>query len=875
MAYTRRLDEIDRQQVDEAGGKGANLGELIRAGFPVPPGYVVTTSAYQAFLEHAGLTDMVSNLATGEAGSETREQIRQAFRDVDVPSDITSAILDAETAIAEQRPTPTVIYAVRSSATAEDAADASFAGQHETYYYVTRDKLLNMVRYCWASLFADNAVAYRETQGIPHDSVQMAVVVQVMVQSEVAGVTFSANPITGSNDEIVTEASWGMGAAIVDGRVTPDRFVTLREPSTIIDRHLADKKVMVPAGLTGAEPTRLQNVPHELRRAATLDDASIHEIAALAQRAEEAFGSPQDIEWAMENGELYMLQSRPITTLAKHPEEEIPEGRYLIFKPLLENFTDPMTPLLGDLCDKMLPPGTVVYKGRIYMDLNVIKILSPQQMTDEQLVKVGYLNGLDDDEKPKLSLLKILGQSLGFTFMAALHGTFFGRTANMPDDFMVPFRERMRMVKGDPSIDPLRAFWSLGGGDAGFWEPVGTVPLGINLTAGRYIVWLGIVKSLLNRWAPELPPDTNSLICSGSEGVKSTEMGRGIVALAEHARTEPDVVKVFMERPITSVLTTLRQAETAKPFMTAFDAFLDTHGHRALKEFEISVPRWHEDPTPVLAMIKNYLSSDDDPMLMEKAGSERRTALLNELNEALDKLSLSSLRRGVLEYCIERAKYFTKLRENSRYYHIMIFDVVRAKVLAVEEKLLASGALKCQGDIFYLTFDEMYGLERGELGWSDVEQQIHDRRLEWVRNSKSSPLKTLGFELENAEADRQADGDQLKGFGASPGYYEGVARLILDPAADAELKPGEILVAPYTDPAWTPLFLTARAAVVEIGSYLSHAGTIAREYGMPCVVDVENCTHRITSGMRLAVNGDAGTVTILDTDEGAAKQEAE
>lgn len=291
--------------------------------------------------------------------------------------------------------------------------------------------------------------------------------------------------------------------------------------------------------------------------------------------------------------------------------------------------------------------------------------------------------------------------------------------------------------------------------------------------------------------------------------------------------------------------------------MDALNEFLAVHGHRALKEFEFTSPRFEEDPTPILAMIRNYLETNSNPDEMAQNQTDWRVELAHSIRQKLG----GGLRWRFIEYLADRARYFIKLRENSRFFQIMAWYAARKKILRVERRLMDLGRLKVKGDVFYLTWAEVEALLSAKLAWADVEERIRARRMRHVRWSKQTPPKML-----NIESTRQPVAQHeshLTGQGASPGVYEGTARLILDPRVDADIKPGEILVAPFTDPAWTPLFLVARAAVVGVGSYLSHAGTIAREYGMPCVVSVDGCTARIRRGDRLRVDGTEGMVYLL------------
>ncbi len=851
------LDEIGKSDNDLAGGKGANLGELISLGFPVPPGFVVCADEYAAFIRQL---DIPGNDKIPVDRINYCENLRQQI--LDLPTDVTlnHLISEQHNTILAKRDLPEVVYAVRSSATREDTADASFAGQHDTYYYVSAADIPMMLRKCWASLWSDTAFSYRQSQGIEHRSVNMAVVVQEMVPSDVSGVTFTADPVSGSDRVIITESSWGMGAAIVDGRVSPDQYVVDKTSGRLTAIKVSDKKFMVPASLSRDEISRLQEVPADLRRAETLSNEQVDAITHWALRAEVHFGCPQDIEWAIANNTLFLLQSRPITIMGS-AEDEPPAGKYILFKPVAENFTDPLMPLTQDILGGIIPFMKII-NGRIYANLEHIRMLIPLKQSDADLARMAYLSE-PLDKKPKVSIPRLLVLVFIACFNYLIMGVFYRRTANLPDDFMLSFRTFFREVVNDPGIQAPDAIVHLFTRFR-FFEPAGNMVLLVNLVAPRYMLLINILSKLITRWAPTMPPDTASLLCSGTTGVLSTDMGRGILGLARTARIDDFIRGTISSMAASEANKALRADRRGDSFIHELDQFLAMHGHRALKEFEINSVRWEEDPSLVLGMVRNYLLVDTDGSDNEERVRETRMSLWQDLENNFGQLPFESLgqpRLKLTRMLVERTKYYMKLRENSRFYHIMGFYAVRLKVLQLEEKLLLKGALKCKDDIFYLNWAEACHLQSGELGWQDIEDTIRTRRMEHIRLTKLVPPKTYGINM--GPVTTSDDARSMSGQGASPGIYEGIARVIMDPAVDSEIEPGEILIAPYTDPAWTPLFLTARAAVIEIGSYLSHAGTIAREYGMPCVVDVANCTNRIQTGDRIIVDGSNGKVTLL------------
>ena len=868
-----RLEDVRRGDIAIAGGKGANLGELMGKGFPVPPGFVVPAQACEEFFQHIELNREIEILTdlSPDQYDQSCASIRGIIEKADIPSELAETIMTAHEELVRKRGAE-IVCAVRSSGTAEDLGEASFAGQHETYYYVKASRLLQMVKHCWASLWSPEAVSYRTTQGIDHSTVFMAVVVQEMIQSEISGVTFTANPVTGDRRQIVTESSWGMGAAIVDGRVTPDHYVIERDGMKLLEKRIAEKKFMVPAYLEEGG-SRLLEVPHDMRRKETLSADMVRTVTEWAIKAEEHFGSAQDIEWAIVGEQFYMLQSRPITVMGHEDVSKDVEGKYVIFKPLIENFTDPLTPLTGDLMSLLFsPPVMQLVRGWAYLSLKHVKAILPFKASDEAFAS--FIYGWDaHPPEMKVSLFKLPLALISLFLGYLMFGVFFARTRRIPGDFMDRFRELARSVDKDPAYGPLETLkrlvtWSR------FFDPVGNQVLLVNFTAVRYILGLRVLQKLVRHWAHDLREDAEAFLCSGTEGVLSAEMGRGIWTLGKEAKKRPAVKELLEKTKSEEILAKLREEPEAKEFLKELEQFLDKNGHRALKELELQSARWEENPAPVLGMIRNYLLVESDPSEHEKKVDQTRQELEEEIRQRLEKYPLERLFRprwNLIKYVASRTKFFAKMRENSRFYHIMAFYMVRKKILRLEEKLINQRKLRCKGDIFFLRWPELLQIQADELGWLDIEDRIRDRRMEHIRLSKMTPPKTIGVKLMDRDKTKEpieAVGETLTGQSASPGDYKGVAHVILDPSIDIELKPGEILVAPYTDPAWTPLFLTAGAAVVEVGSYLSHAGTVAREFGMPCVVDVPDCTARIHSGVRLNVDGDRGVVRILKGEGG-------
>ena len=677
------FEDIGRTDVAVAGGKGANLGVLVRKGFPVPPGFVVSAEACRSFFNEIDLQQKVAQFSDTQPDTwgELCATVQKKIHAADMGKVLTDAILSAHADLIAGW-NPETRCAVRSSATAEDLGGASFAGQHATYYYVDNTHLLSMIKHCWASLFHPAAVLYRSTQGIDHASVWMAVIVQEMIPSEISGVTFTADPVTGSRDKVVTESSWGMGAAIVDGRVSPDHYVVKRPgiscgdtPCGVLERRIADKRFMVPSGLVSGTETRLEPVSHEMRHKETLSPHMLQVVSQWALRSEDQFGSPQDVEWAIVGDEFFMLQSRPITAMGLEEIEAGIQGSYVIFKPLLENFTDPITPLTAD-CYQFLfsPPMMRMIKGRLYVSLKTFRAIFPFKISDEMLVSLLYDFG-KETPKMKLSFLKlpllILQAFLGYL----LFGVFFARTRGLPADFMDSYRQLVRQIDRDPSCSLIRTqhrllWWSR------MFDPAGNQVMFVNFSSLRYFLSLGLLENLLVRWLPDLRKGAASLLCSGTAGVLSADMGRGIWNLARVVKEEPRLKELFEKEKLENLMEALKALPESEKFQDMLQRFLSINGHRGLKELELQSLRWKEKPIPVLGMIRNYMQMETDPAEHEKSVTQTRSALETEINTGLAGHAgeqIFHFRGYLIRRLVHMSKYYSRLRENSRFYHTLGF----------------------------------------------------------------------------------------------------------------------------------------------------------------------------------------------------------
>ena len=823
------LDDNRCSNPELVGGKASQLHALINDNFPVPAAWVLTQAAFDEHFPDASAVETPDR-------PMLQMLLQASLREV-----------------AEQLLTGDTRYlAVRSSALAEDGVDHSFAGQHATYYYVTADSLGKAVIDCWLSLWSDAARAYRAQ--LPYQKLfGMPVIIQQMVPAERSGVCFTRDPTGRHPQQMLIEASWGLGAALVDGRVSPDRY-RLDADLNLTDQQIGQKRLKVVADLSNPDGSRLEGVPSQQQTVPVLSPAQAIHIAELAGKAERLAGGPQDMEWAMVGDALHVLQSRPITALPSPSSPADLTGRWVLFKPIVENISAPLTPLTVDLFRRVLPPMGQFIQGRYYLNADLLKKLIPADLDDSTLQDLLMLRPVDPE--PPLNwrrLPRVLGLLIGsyLSFGIAWH-----RTARVPLQRLSDFAERCQSVAADNAQNPLSMLSTL------FLNrnplaPISALAFQVNVSAGRYFLLIDLLGRLLNRWAPEFEQRKHlALLTSGGDAMISQQMVEAVKHLAQLAGDDPETRALLLGDTISDTGSILHGLDPDHPFVRAFTGFLERFGHRAIGEIELMTPRWREDASAIVQMIRNFLKQDGQPWAVDPHGL--RLAAQDTLHQALPEL----WQRKLIDWLLERIRYYVTARENTRYFHTMAFAAVRARIKQWELTLLENQRLRCADDVFFLEWPELSALEAGALDWQDVEARILERRRLYRRLCDSAPQESFNLGMEPAA---HQVGELCHGDCASPGVAEGRARVILDPGTSVSIEPGEILVAPYTDPAWTPLFPAAAAVVVEVGSFLSHAGTVAREYQIPCLVDVRDCTRIIQTGQLIRVNANEGWVQIVET----------
>ncbi len=864
------------------GGKGANLGALASAGFPVPPGFCVTTAAYRRFLAQSGDLEPYFGALDAldgqdvEAARRAATEMRAALGALPLPAEVEERVLIALSASGADHP-----HAVRSSATAEDLPGASFAGQQDTYLNMLGEAaVLDAVRRCWISLFTDRAVLYRARNGFGHRAVSLSVVVQRMVAPEASGILFTADPVSGDRGIVSIDAGFGLGEALVSGLVSADLYKVHRRTGELHTLTVGDKAIAIwprPEGGTWEE--RLSD---ERRRARVLDDAQVRELTRLGVAIEAHYGGkPQDVEWCLEGGKLYVVQARPITSLfpLPPPPDDGQAHVYLHFGHV-QMMTDPMSPMGRDLWriiipfgrgpESLLSPALTEAGSRLFIDPTPLLRITPARRRFLPVLRHIYSPAAELlerwAERPELRSQErahpegaTIRGALPFALRiaAGLVATFLwmpteGKVQRFERRFDgVVERARERILAAPAGVARLDACV----------EVVGRMlPTLVPAIAPQVASGIVSLRRLEGWLAGRAAPEDLAALGRGLEGNVTTEMDQQVADLADLARGRPDLVALLRSRTPAQALVEAPQVEGGAAFVAAFRTFLQRWGMRGAAEIDIARPRWRDDPSLVMAAVLGNLAAAGEPgahRARHRRQGEEASAAITRLQGAVS----GGLSRWLVGRLARVARSGLALREHPKFTLIRVLDTVRATLLELGASLVAAGRLARAEDVFQLHLAELRAALQSH---QDLRPLVADRLATLKLDAQKSPplAMTSSGEILTVPLPADLPPGALSGVAASAGVVEGVARVVLDPAREV-LHAGEILVAPFTDPGWTPLFVHAAGLITEVGGLMTHGSVVAREYGIPAVVSVAGATTTIRSGDRLRVDGTRGLVERL------------
>jgi pyruvate,water dikinase len=861
--------------LEQVGGKGASLARLAAAGLPVPPGFHITTTAYRRFVAENGLQDQilaaVSSVSADQPSQleEASGKITSLFASSEMPRDIAAAI-----GLAYANLGPDLPVAVRSSATAEDLPQMSFAGQQETYLNMRGEAVvLDAVKRCWASLWTARAISYRAIHNIAPEDVSLAVVVQELVPADAAGIMFTANPMTGVREQVMINAAWGLGEAIVGGLVTPDTVVVDKTSGKIVSQEINEKDVLTVRTPSG---TQEQPVPADRRKQAVLSAEQAAELARVGVRIEELYGQPMDIEWARHSGQVFVVQARPVTALPEPLDTSPiewkmadPRGQYMRAS-VIELMPDPLSPLFATLG---LPAWNSALRG-------LVRIPGITRAGNQRLVEVFdeyTLMTINDYAYYDLTSLRMNPGKLVLlvpNFVGIMR--FVIKTAKQR--WEKEHCEYIDLVERWEETDLATASAGyLFNGAAAITDKAAqyylTIQGGILPAAYMSEGFFTIVydKLIKRRGDPSAP---TFVLGYDSEPIRAE---KSLYDLAQWVRTQPELEKALSEMPGPRFAEAYRAEQVAggdpavwSEFRQRLTSHLTHYGH-AIYDLDFAKPLPVDDPAALFETLKFFLSgkATNPNTRQEKAAAKREQAK----EQILARLG-NGPRARMFKRMVNWAQDMAPLREDALADVGLGWPLVRRMLHELGRRLVEAGSVGTQDDIFWLNVDEVQeavrALDEGQTP-TQYQDQIIERRVRWKREQKVNPpvalpikggTRFLGIdfkELMPAKTEQVA-GNVLKGIGASAGKVTGEARVIHGPDEFAQMQHGDILVARITTPAWTPLFALAAGVVTDVGGPLSHSSIVAREYHIPAVLGTGFATERLQSGQTITVDGDAGIV---------------
>lgn len=866
----------ERAGLADVGGKGVNLIRLTRAGFTVPPGCIISTAAYRRFVDETGLHRLVvdeiarldpQDVAAAETASAT---IRAAFADRRMPEDLARQIIDGVPALVDGLVDGSV--AVRSSATAEDLPDASFAGQQDTFLDVVgMDAVLAAVIACWSSLWTARAISYRAAQRIEHAEASVAVVIQRMVPADVSGVLFTANPLTGVRNRTVVDATTGLGEALVSGQVNPDHF----ELDSVSGRLVSTSNCTSPV-LTRDQLVRLTR---------------------LGQLVQAEYGTPQDIEWALVRSRgrsstgpvapetIHLLQARAITSLFEVPQAiGGPDGDdqlavWFSFG-AFQGVVGPITPLgrsavvviaagAARLFGARFTPQRLPFVGvagqRVWLRIDGLlrhplgRAFVPRMLSIAEPASGAVIAGLSNDSRlavggqrigPVLGVLRFLRRALPRVPQAVRDPQ--DRRVGL-DRAVAAYLDRCaeREARATQSSDPLTR-------------------LGRRVAAARSSLD-ECLRVLLPEFAPIMIPSMVMISRLRGFAARTGDPDADRLVL-ELLRGLPGNVTTDMDLSLWQVAQSLRSGPEPTADALPHDnpqwrEFLLRYGMRGVGEIDLGQPRWRERPAQVLGTLSAYRLIEDPAAAPDAVYASAVAAA----EAAADRLAGLAERSGhrelrLVRFMISRLRALMGARETPKFAIIQAMGIIRAGLLASSADLVALGVIDDADDLALLELDDLEQIAAGSRrDWRSV---VAARRsaVDAESRRRQVPRVILGdghaYFSGSPGPGGGADG-ALSGSPVSPGAVDGLVRVVLDPHASG-LRHGEILVCQGTDPAWTPLFLVAAGLVTEVGGMMTHGSVVAREYGIPAVVGVADATARLVTGQRIRLDGTTGTIEILD-----------
>lgn len=872
MKHRQTLDlrEIDQADVAIAGGKGANLGALSGIeGIQVPGGFCITTAAFRQMMDETplihALLDQLSALRVGdrEQIGTLSAQLRGLIESAVLPDDLVEEIARHLARLGTD-----YAYAVRSSATAEDLPAASFAGQQDTYLNIIGQEAIQQhISKCWASLFTDRAVIYRLQNGVDHRAVHLAVIVQQMVFPQVAGILFTADPVTGNRKVSSIDAGFGLGEALVSGLVNADVFKVRN--GAVIEKQIATKKRAIYALQAGG--TQEQELAPEQQNLPALTDARALQLERLGRTIEAHFGHPQDIEWCLAGDVFYIVQSRPITTLYPIPEANDGENHVYVSVGHQQMMTDALKPLGVSFWQLAAVRPMPVAGGRMFVDVsnalaspagreNLLGVLGQsdpliRDALTTLIEREDFIRSLPYNENEQSPIKSGKGMSAADILAqagddpATVAGLIAWNQASIE-----ALRQDIRTRSGTDLFDFITAHIREVKKQLFDSQNLNVIMAAINAAA-----W---INEKMKAWLGE--KNAADTLAQSVDNNITSEMGLALLDVADVIRPYPEVIRYLQQTKDDNFLEELVRFPGGVEARAAIGTYLDKYGMRCAGEIDITKPRWSEKPITLVPLILSNMKNQAPGESKRKFEQGRQEALKKE-QDLLERLLLlpdGEQKAREARQMIGLLRNFAGYREYPKYSLVSRYFIYKQALLSEAEQLVKSHVIPDKETIYYLSFEELREVVRTH----QLDPQLIDQRKEaYKRYEKLTPPRVLtsdGEIITGRYKHEDLPSGAIAGLAVSAGVIEGRARVILSMEA-ADLEERDILVTTFTDPSWTPLFVSIKGLVTEVGGLMTHGAVIAREYGLPAVVGVENATKLIRDGQCIRVNGTDGYVEIL------------
>lgn len=891
------LNNISKKDRDKVGGKATNLGELIKNGFTIPKGFVLTTQGYSLFLKQNNLNEVIQNslakinFSRYDTIETVSKEIRDSIKNNKLPLDIIEEIKDKYDQLLSTN------VAVRSSATAEDMVSASFAGQYDTYLNLTAiSQVIENVKNCYASAWTSRVIAYRNENGIPQSDVKLAVIIQEMVPAKCAGILFTRNPLTLDKNEIIIESNYGLGESIASGQCSPDQFLVQksihrgREEFKILDKQIGKKNVaVIPKSLENEGGTVLIELSEQESSRASLSDHQILQLSQIGSQIEKSFNYSQDIEWAIDqNDNIIILQSRPITS------KKIPPltSEYYWTRGYSDDYwNDPVTPLffdiLGDQLTKvvnmelnsimgykrMTNKLLKLYNGHVYFNLDVLKRKVENEIPG-MIRSEDVLNYFPEGHGPYgKETIKNLPFHIISRIVAELRVMVYDPDGSMSktakryyewsEEIFTPYCDKFdSQLKNLSGTNDTRALLNLAKElDDVMIKHFRLVRYGIavhNIGMNLMVQYL-FARFLGKKESSRLYPN----LISGLEH-KLTETNEEIHKLASFIQKTPDLKSLVLKNKSEDLHNLVKKSTDAKiqVFAKNLEIFLKNYGDRGFSR-EAFYPRWNEAPGYIFDILKSLVQGEihDFESYKTKELNYRRK-IEQYVHSKIRSQKFGILKWKILKIILKNSRTYIVFREDQRFNVDKWFTRNRKVYLEIGKAFKNSGILKDSNDIFFLYKKEISKIASGESGL-DVPSLIEKRKDEFFKYEHAIPPKFLYGDREFDDIFRYSKESSLfKGLPASQGILTAKIRVLNKIDEISTVQPGEILVVSKTDPGWTPVFSRIGGLITETGGVLSHGAVVSREYGIPAVINIPNACKLFKTEQVVTINGYNGTVVL-------------